>query len=262
MTQSLESFFAGGGGKSVSWKDQPLGVSVSGTIKAIHPPQQVTDPVDGKPKFNRGGQPVMQVRVDLATNFRNFELCKRPENPTEQDDGSRALYVGGWMSGAVGDALRKAGREGPPEVGGQLTVQLTERTPNDNPALAAINKFVAAYVSPAAQATGQFFQQPQQYAQQPPPFVAPQPVAPAITNGGYPAASPIQAPIPQQQPVAPVPVQPQYAPAAPVAVQAPPMQTPVASGPPRPAAIGEAAWNQMDENTRRSVAASLGEPPF
>lgn len=149
-TPSLESFFFGGGGKSVSWKDKPIGTSVTGTIVAVNPPQQQTDPVDGKPQFKRDGvTPKMSVRIDLATAERD------PQDP--DDDGSRGLYVQGWMQGAIGDALRKAGRQGPPEVGGTLTVTLSEREPNANPALNAINKFTAVYVSPSAQSTGEFF---------------------------------------------------------------------------------------------------------
>lgn len=161
---SLDSFFTAGGGRSVSWKNQPDGTTVSGVIEAVHPPQQVTDPVDGKPKFRRDGvTPIMQVRIDLQTDFRNFELCKQPEDPDETDDGRRSLYVGGWMTGAVGDALRKAGKQGSPEVGAKLSVTLTERTPNrDNPALNPTNKFAATYTPPTAAQTDSFFSSGQQ----------------------------------------------------------------------------------------------------
>ena len=161
MTQSIDTFFSGGGGRSVSWKDKPVGSTVSGVIEAVHPPQQVTDPVDGKPKFKRDGTtPIMQVRIDLQTDFRDFEMCRRPEDISETDDGRRSLYVGGWMTGAVGDALRKAGRQGAPEQGAKLSVTLTERTPPDNPALNPTNKFSAEYTPPSAQAAGQFFDTP------------------------------------------------------------------------------------------------------
>lgn len=243
---TLESFFSGGGGKSVSWKDKPIGTTVTGTILAVHPPQQVTDPADGKPKFNRNGQPIMQVRVDLQTDFRNWELCKPPDDPSQVDDGARALYVGGWMQGAVGDALRKAGRQGPPEVGGWISVTLTERTPNENPALQPINKFVAQYQSPAAQATGQFFQPPQ---------------------NGY-AGAPQQQPVPAQSAAAPQYVQqataaPQAPPMPPYVAPQPPAAPPAAPAPPRPDTIAEAAWNAMDDATKVQVAATMANlPPF
>lgn len=159
---NLDSFFSGSSGRSVSWKDKPLGSKVEGKILAVHPPQQQTDPVDGSLQFYKkgakAGQPKMSVRIDLETPFRNWEMCAPPDDdPDATDDGVRGLYVQGWMQGAVGDALRKAGRQGPPEVGGYLTVTLTERQKNDNPALNPINKFEAEYRSPSAAATGDFF---------------------------------------------------------------------------------------------------------
>jgi hypothetical protein len=100
----------------------------------------------------------MQVRIDLQTDFRNFEMCRPPDDPNDTDDGRRSLYVGGWMTGAVGDALRKAGHQGAPQVGARLSVTLTERTPNrDNPALNPTNKFEASYAPPSAAATNDFF---------------------------------------------------------------------------------------------------------
>jgi len=161
MTQSIDTFFSGGGGRSVSWKDKPVGSTVSGVVEAVHPPQQVTDPVDGKPKFKRDGTtPIMQVRIDLQTEYRNWEMCRPPEDPAETDDGRRSLYCGGWMVGAIGDALRKAGQKGSPQEGGKLSVTLTERPPPDNPALNPTNKFSAEYTPPSAAATGQFFETP------------------------------------------------------------------------------------------------------
>lgn len=187
MTQpSLDSFFTAGGGRSVSWKNQPIGSTVAGVIEAVHPPQQVTDPVDGKPKFKRDGvTPIMQVRVDLETSFRNWELCKKPDDPNEVDDGRRSLYVGGWMTGAVGDALRKAGRSGPPEIGAKLAVKLTDRTPSDRPGLNPTNKFEAQYESPAAASTADFFGggQPSQAAAPPAaPAAEPLPAKPAAIS--------------------------------------------------------------------------------
>ena len=46
-------------------------------------------------------------------------------DPSDQfDDGARTLYVRGWMTGAIGDAVRKASaRE--PQIGGKLTVTYT-----------------------------------------------------------------------------------------------------------------------------------------
>ena len=189
MTQSIDSFFSGGGGRSVSWRDKPLGASVEGTIEAVHPPQQVTDPKDGALKFKKNGDPIMQVRIDLQTAFRNFEMCRPPEDSDETDDGRRSLYVGGWMTGAVGDALRKAGQKGAPQEGARLKVTLTERTPPDNPALNPTNKFEAEYTPPSAQATQQFFSNGTQ--QSAPPTYDDGPKRPAsITEAAWAAMPP------------------------------------------------------------------------
>lgn len=146
---TLESFFAGGGGKSISWKDRPIGTNISGVIKTVHPPTQQIDPVKNEPVFKKDGTPKMQVRIDLATDERD------PSDP--DDDGTRSLYVKGWMQGAIGDAMRKAGAQGAPQVGAKLTVTLSERTPNDNPALSPTNKFTAVYEPPSAASTASFF---------------------------------------------------------------------------------------------------------
>ena len=163
MTQSLDAFFTGGsGGRSISWRDKPIGTTVTGIIEVVHPARQVTDPVSKELKFYKNGDPVMQVPIDLQTEFRQFEMCKPPEDPNETDDGRRTLYVGKpWMSGAIAEAIHKAGRKGAPEVGAKLSVTLTERTPNrDNPVLNPTNKFSAEYTPPSAQAAGQFFDTP------------------------------------------------------------------------------------------------------
>lgn len=159
MTQT-DSFFAGGAGRSVSWKNADIGTTVTGIITSVGEPQPVTDPIDGSVKtYKKGpkaGQPVMQVRIDLDTELRRFELCKQPDDPNEVDDGTRSLYVGGWMAGAIADAMHKAGvPKGAPKVGAKLSVTLSERTPPDNPALNPTNKFEASYVAPNS--SDQFF---------------------------------------------------------------------------------------------------------
>lgn len=157
-TQTLDSFFGGGsGGRGISWRDQPIGTTVSGTITAVHEPVQQIDPVKNEPVFKKNGQPKMQVRVDLDTAWRNWEMTKRPDDPSEVDDGSRSLYIKGWMQGAIGDAMRKAGHQGAPQVGAKISVTLSEREPNDNPVLSPTNKFTATYEQPGSVATGEFF---------------------------------------------------------------------------------------------------------
>jgi hypothetical protein len=248
MTQpSLESLFGGGGGKSVSWKDKPIGTVAGGTIKTVQPPAQVTDLVTKEPKFKKNGQPVMHVRIDLATNERD------PQDP--EDDGSRSLYAQGWMFGAIGDAMRTAGVEGTPQPGAQLWVTLTDRTPPDTPGLNPTNKFSAVYIPGPAVATNQLFAQQPAYvapaAQQPAYAVPVPPPQYAPAPGGYAAPPPTyvqQPPVPQQ-----------------VIQQAPPVQQapPAAPLPPKPDSLAQAAWDTMPDDVKRSVAATFaGLPPF
>lgn len=242
---SIDSFFSGGGGKSVSWKDKPVGTTVSGTIKRVHEPQQITDPATKKPVFKPDGvTPKMQVRIDLATNERD------PMDP--DDDGSRGLYVQGWMQGAIGDAIRKSGAQGGPQVGAQLSVALSERTPNDNPAMAPINKFVAQYVPPSP--AGGFFEQqaPQQFAQ--PPVQQQVPTPSFQAGGGY-----VQQP---QAQAAPAPAAATLTPEQMAAFMNPPAQAPAAAPAApqlvKPNEISQVAWDQMDASTKQAVVNTLG----
>lgn len=144
MTQpTVQSFFSSGAGRTVKFPQ--LGSSVTGTIQAVHPPEQQTDP-NGKLVSWPDGSPKMQVRIELQTEERNPEI--------EYDDGSRVLYVKGLMQGALGDALRKAGaRE--PEVGGKLTVTFSSEKPN--PGLSATKVYTAEYSKPSGDSTAGFF---------------------------------------------------------------------------------------------------------
>lgn len=129
---SLGSFF--GGGKGISWPDQPP-KTVSGTITAVHPPEPVNDPKTGKPTER------MQVRIELDTDERD---------PEQQfDDGARTLYVKSYMRSAIGDALRRAGVK-EPVVGGKLTVTFVRTEPADRPGLSPSKHFEAVYTPPAS----------------------------------------------------------------------------------------------------------------
>jgi hypothetical protein len=197
MTGSIGSFFGGGGHSA---KFPRIGSSVEGVITAVNPPEQQTDPKTQKPVFKDNGQPKMQIRVTLQTAERD------PGDP--DDDGLRNLYIRGWMVGAIGDALRKAGKA-EPEVGGRLKVTHNEEEPSRVPGFDPIKKYVAEYTPPAA--SGGFFE-----------------------NGSASVS----------------------APAAAVYV--------------KPEQISQAAWDQMDEATRKNVSTTFAAmatssddlPPF
>lgn len=139
MTQSIGGFFSGGA-KGITWPDEPP-ASVTGTIEAVHPPEEILDPKDDKPTGK------YQIRIMLATDLRDPAI--------EDDDGRRTLYVKSWMRGAVGDALRKAG-EKEPRVGARLTVTFTHTEAPDRPGLSKSKHYVAEYVPAANAAAGQF----------------------------------------------------------------------------------------------------------
>lgn len=244
MTQPTIGGFFTGGGKGITWPEQPGAynadgtpgrTSVSGTITAIHPAEEILDPKDQKPTGR------FQVRMELATDERDPQA--------DFDDGARTLYVKSYMRGAIGDALRRQGLK-EPKVGGKLTVVFTKTEPPERPGLSASKHFEATYEPPAA-APGFFNGQqpapgyaPGQAAQPqqpvgPPPQVAPQPGFQGAypPPGGYPAA---QQPVAQQ---APAPVQQQ-------------------AEPQRPQQISEQAWASMDAATKQSVAATMAGIPF
>jgi hypothetical protein len=144
--QSVDGFFSGGG-KSVKFPN--IGDSVTGIVAAVHPPEQQTTPQGDPVVDKKTGAPKMQIRIELETDERD---------PSDQfDDGRRTLYVKGWMKGAIGDAMRRAGVSGAPQIGGKLTVKFTAEEPN--PGLSATKKYEATYVPPstAVAATDGFF---------------------------------------------------------------------------------------------------------
>lgn len=137
MTETVGGFFGATRGRGISFPNP--GDSVSGTIVAVHPPEQATDPSTQAPAFDRNGKPKMQVRIDLETTQRD------PEDP--DDDGSRTLYVRGWMRGTIADALKEVG-ETEPKPGGVLTVTFTHQEKPTSPGLSGIKKFSAVYKPP------------------------------------------------------------------------------------------------------------------
>lgn len=145
MTDSVGGFFGATRGRGISFPT--VGDSVTGTIVTVHPPEQSTDPATQQPAFDRNGKPKMQVRIDLETDLR--------EADDPDDDGSRTLYVRGWMRGSIADALRDVG-ETEPKPGGVLTVTFTHQDAPTSPGLSGIKKFSATYKPPPS-GTAQHF---------------------------------------------------------------------------------------------------------
>jgi hypothetical protein len=161
MTQSqgaLAGFFSGGGGKSA--KFPTIGTTIAGTITAVHPPEPQRDFTTG---LDVPGK--TQVRIELATDQRDPEI--------EFDDGSRTLYVRGWMTGAIGEAIRKSGVK-EPQIGGQLSVTYIKDGQPTRPGFQGPKQFSATYTPPTA--------------------------AQASTSGFFNQAAPANVPIPDQPP--------------------------------------------------------------
>lgn len=174
---NLDSFFQGGD-YVPGWWTGAVGNSIVGKILEIEQQDQ-TDFNTGNPIPDGKGGIKQQLRVVLETQMRNWEGLKNPPTrqdehgnfspmPPSEDDGRRAVYVKGWMTGAVGDAVKAAtGVVGAPRVGGQLAIRVTELVPTNkgNP----FPKFEAQYKPPAVgESMFQEVADQQQAAQQPP----------------------------------------------------------------------------------------------
>jgi hypothetical protein len=262
----IGSFFGAGGGKSLGWKDVPIGTTYTGIITSVDRPEQSTDPATGLPAVTRQQKPRMQSRISLQTDYRD------PSDP--DDDGSRNLYANGVMAKAIGEAIKKAGldpRTSPPQAGATLSVRLVERESN-GPGVNPTNKFDAHYVPPSP--AGDFFGSPPQAQQLAPlggpqpqvqqyaPPVPPQQAFPSPVNDAPPWA---QAPMAPQQVVQQVPSQ---VPAAQPPVMTPEQiaafmaqQAPAAAEPAKPAAISQQAWDAMPLETKKNVAATMASVP-
>jgi hypothetical protein len=163
MTDSIANFFSGSGGGAYA-KFPNVGDTIVGTIVTVHPPEPQTDfetqaPIEGK----------FQVRIDLQTELRDPDM--------DNDDGMRTVYVKGWMTGAIADALHAANAKDP-QPGAKLTITRTGNAPPRRPGIQGAYQYSAVY-EPA----GSFFAS------------GPQTVTAA--NG---AAGPQNAPIPADPP--------------------------------------------------------------
>lgn len=166
---SLSGFFSGGGKAA---KFPSIGDTIAGTITTVHQPEPQRDfetqqEIPGK----------TQVRIELATDARDPAI--------EGDDGSRTLYVRGWMTGAIGEALRKASVK-EPAVGGQLCVTYVRDGQPSRPGLNGPKQYSATYTAPPGP-TAQYFTSN-------PPANGASTTPPAASGG------PVNAPIPDTAP--------------------------------------------------------------
>jgi hypothetical protein len=139
MTEPTLAGFFSSGGKAA--KFPTIGTTIKGTITQIHPPEPQTDiktrqPIPGK----------TQVRIELSTNQRDPDI--------DNDDGNRTLYVRGWMTGAIGQALRKAGATQPQQGATLSLTYIGDGTPTQ-PGFDGPKQYIAEYTPPNG--TANFF---------------------------------------------------------------------------------------------------------
>jgi hypothetical protein len=137
---SSDDFFSGG---LPSAKFDVQGKVVGGRIIRVGDPMQQRD-MDGKPKFwdVEQREPMMQLPIDVQTDERDPEVIG--------DTGARTLYVKGDLKRAVTEALRKAGVQGAPKVGGTLEVAWTGTEPAAKKGFNDKKLYTARYTAPAA----------------------------------------------------------------------------------------------------------------
>lgn len=141
MSEDFFGTYGGGSGGSgaPSFKFARKGDTVKGTVKSLRQTDQTyfSGPDAGKPipDEKRPGQNKQQIVATLETNLRNWEgVARIPRDedgndlPASEDTGSRAIYIKGWMIGAIGDAVRAAtnGERRGLYVGDQIAVALIE----------------------------------------------------------------------------------------------------------------------------------------
>ena len=228
-----DEFFQRGGNYAPSFKFDPIGANVAGEILSIDQQDQTDFDDPTKKLYDDRGNVKQQLQIILQTPLRNWQgVAKIPSDqetgqpqPPSMDDGRRAIYVKGWMIGAVGDAVEKAtGLRAAPQVGGRLAVRFAKTQPPRSGRGQDMKLYEAVYVPPNP--SDPMFQQAPQ--QQPAPqqpvatFSAQQ--AQQTGNGWGQQPAPQQAPQQWQQPAPQQPAPQQWQQPAPQ--QAPPADDP------------------------------------
>ena len=212
MTE-FDGMFQAGGNYAPSFKFGDIGANVAGTILSLEQQDQTDYKDRDKKLYDKKGNVKQQLQIILETPLRNWQgVARIPADPDTQqplppskDDGRRAIYVKGWMIGAVGEAVEKAtGRRGAPQVGGKLAVRFAKTRPSRDPQDNDIKLYEARYEPPSP--ADQMFAQQQPAPQQAPQQwqqPAPQQQAPQQWQQPAPQQAPPQQwqqPAPQQAP--------------------------------------------------------------
>jgi hypothetical protein len=121
---SVDDLLAGGGSKSLSFKDFKVGDSYTGTISGLRTVQvrNYDDPT--KLEFWDDGKPKLQIEVTLDTDYKD---------PTDDEDtGERRVFLFGQKLTAAKEELKRKGMS-KLEIGSEFKITLTGTKPAKNP---------------------------------------------------------------------------------------------------------------------------------
>lgn len=133
-----EEFYGNSGGGAPSAKFPTIGTTVGGVIKRTKLSQQTKMETD-ELLYWPNGEPKMQNEIIVLTDERDPEIT--------DDDGSRCIYVKGYMQSAVSDALADVGAL-KPEAGGTLLVTYTGDKASKTKGYQAAKVYEATYSPP------------------------------------------------------------------------------------------------------------------
>jgi hypothetical protein len=121
---SVDDLLAGGGSKSLSFKDFTVGDSYTGTISGLRTVQvrNYDDPT--KLEFWDDGKPKLQIEVTLDTDYKDAT--------DDEDTGERRVFLFGQKLTAAKEEMKRKGMA-KLEIGSEFTITLTGTKPAKNP---------------------------------------------------------------------------------------------------------------------------------
>jgi hypothetical protein len=149
MTQTANDFLMGGSVPSAKFPTP--GTTIGGRITRIADVIQQRDFDSGAPKFWDDGSPMMQLPVEVATDQRDPDLVG--------DDGTRTIYIKGFLKQAVQEAVRRSGAKGL-TVGGTLTVTYVGDGEAKRRGANPPKQYTATYEPPSVATANAFINQP------------------------------------------------------------------------------------------------------
>lgn len=121
---SVDDLLAGGGSKSLSFKDFNVGDSYEGTITGLRTVQVRNYDDPNKLEFWDDGKPKLQIEVTLATDY---------ADPADDDDsGERRVFLFGQKLTAAKEELKRKGLT-KLEIGSGFKITLIGTKPAKNP---------------------------------------------------------------------------------------------------------------------------------